>query len=117
MTYANFCNKISSYSNNCYSYLKNRALCLSHFYTIFNQHISIIYYVYNTNQNFSARLVRDKYEVSGWLVRDKHVIFGPTSGHVTAVVTPANICSAIRAMTARKKGAAPVPTQRPFILP
>ena len=54
MTYANFCNKISSYSNNCYSYLKNRALSLSHFYTIFNQHISIIYYVYNTNQNFSA---------------------------------------------------------------
>ena len=68
--------------------LKNRALCLSHFYTIFNQHISIIYYVYNTNQNFSARLVRDKYEVSGWLVRDKHVIFGPTSGHLASVVTP-----------------------------
>ena len=54
MTYANFCNKISAYSNNCYSYLKNRALCLLHFYTIFNQHISIIYYVYNTNQNFSV---------------------------------------------------------------
>ena len=88
MPYANFCNKISSYSNNCYSYLKNRALCLSHFYTIFNQHISIIYYVYNTHQNFSARLVRDKYEVSGWLVRDKHVIFGPTSGHLASVVTP-----------------------------
>ena len=86
-------------------------------FTPFSTNISIIYYVYNTHQNFSARLVRDKYVVSGWLVRDKRVIFGPTSVHVTSVVTPANICSAILTTTARKKGIAPIPTQRPFILP